>query len=215
MAHRSFCAEHPGTISNERFEFLGDAVLGLVVTDHIFRAYPDLPEGELAKVRASVVNSAALAEVAAELRMGDALLLGKGEAASGGREKPSILADAMEAVIGATYLDKGYDEAADLIMHLLGDRILEAAAGPGGQDYKTRLQELASSRFGRLPAYSVIDEGPDHAKRFVAKVSLDGREWSGIEGRSKKQAEQAAAREAWTTLSAEQHEEIARRAQDA
>lgn len=207
MAHRSFCAEHPGTESNERLEFLGDAVLGLVVTDHIFRTFPDLPEGELAKVRASVVNSAALAEVAAGLRIGDALLLGKGEAASGGREKPSILADAMEAVIGATYLDGGYDEACDLIMRHLGDRIIEAAAGPGGQDYKTRLQELASGRFGRLPAYSVVDEGPDHAKRFVAVVSLDGRQWTGGEGRSKKQAEQAAAREAWSTLSAEKEAE--------
>jgi ribonuclease-3 len=204
MAHRSYCAEHAGVESNERYEFLGDAVLGLVVTDHIFRAYPGLPEGELAKVRASVVNSAALAEVAAELRIGDALMLGKGEDASGGRDKPSILADAMEAVIGATYLDGGYGDACDLIMRLLGDRILEAAAGPGGQDYKTRLQELASSRFGRLPSYSVVDEGPDHAKRFVAMVALDGRTWSGGEGRSKKQAEQAAAREAWTTLSAEQ-----------
>jgi ribonuclease-3 len=214
MAHRSYCAEHPGTISNERLEFLGDAVLGLVVTDHIFRAYPALPEGELAKVRASVVNSAALAEVAAELHIGDGLMLGKGEAASGGREKPSILADAMEAVIGATYLDSGYDEASDLIMRLLGDRILEAAAGPGGQDFKTRLQELASSRFGRLPAYSVSDEGPDHAKRFVAMVALDGREWTGNEGRSKKQAEQAAAREAWTTLSAEAEQEERARADD-
>jgi ribonuclease-3 len=209
MAHRSFCAEHPGVDSNERFEFLGDAVLGLVVTDHIFRAYPELPEGELAKVRASVVNSAALAEVAAELRIGDALLLGKGEDATGGRAKPSILADAMEAVIGATYLDSGYAEACDLIMRLLGDRILEAAAGPGGQDYKTRLQELASSRFGRLPTYSVVDEGPDHAKRFVAMVSLDNRTWTGEEGRSKKQAEQAAAREAWTTLTAEHEAALA------
>src|SRR5437660_4072809 len=105
MAHRSWCAETPGTASNERLEFLGDAVLGLVVTDHLYRTYPDLPEGELAKVRASVVNSAALAEVAAGLGIGPALLLGKGEAASGGREKPSILADAMEAIIGAVYLD--------------------------------------------------------------------------------------------------------------
>ena len=203
MAHRSYCAENPPRLSNERQEFLGDAVLGLVVTDHIYRTYPDLPEGQLAKVRASVVNSAVLAEVAAELDIGGSLLLGKGEAASGGSEKPSILADAMEALIGATYLDGGWEPAAALVLRLLGDRIQEAAAGPGGQDHKTRLQELASSRFSRLPSYSVIDAGPDHAKRFVATVVLDGRSWSGVEGRSKKQAEQAAAREAWSELAAD------------
>ena len=190
-------------MSNERLEFLGDAVLGLVVTDHIFEVYPQLPEGQLAKVRASVVNSATLAEVAAELLVGEALLLGKGEAASGGSHKPSILADAMEALMGATYLDGGWAAARDLVLRLLGDRILEAAAGPGGRDHKTRLQELASSRFGRLPTYSVVDEGPDHDKRFVATVVLDGRRWQGGEGRSKKQAEQSAAREAWSALSAE------------
>ena len=151
LAHRSWCAETPGSGSNERLEFLGDAVLGLVVTDHLFRTYPDLPEGELAKVRASVVNSAALAEVAAALDVGDALLLGKGEGRSGGREKPSILADAMEAVIGAVYLDRGWEAAAELVMRLLGDRIEEAAAGPGGQDYKTRLQELCARQFDELP----------------------------------------------------------------
>ncbi len=203
MAHRSYCAEVPPALSNERLEFLGDAVLGLVVTDYIFEIYPELPEGQLAKVRASVVSSAALAEVAAELGVGQAILLGKGEAASGGSAKPSILADAMEALIGATYLDGGWGAARDLVLRLLGERIFEAAAGPGGQDHKTRLQELASSRFGRLPAYTVVDEGPDHAKRFVATVVLDGRRWEGGQGRSKKQAEQAAARQAWAALSAE------------
>ena len=175
-------------------------MLGLVVTDHIFRTYPGLPEGELAKVRAAVVNSETLAEVAATLSLGTALLLGKGEAASGGREKPSILADAMEAVIGALYLDRGYDAAASLVMKLLGDRIEEAAAGPGGQDYKTRLQELAARRFEQLPDYDVRDEGPDHSKRFFATVSVAGRVRGRGEGRSKKQAEQGAAREAWNAL---------------
>ncbi|HEV8116568.1 MAG TPA: ribonuclease III [Acidimicrobiales bacterium] len=203
VAHRSWCAENPPAVSNERLEFLGDAVLGLVVTDHIFGSDPELPEGQLAKVRAAVVSSATLAEVAAELGVGRALLLGRGEGTSGGSEKPSILADAMEALIGATYLDGGWLAARDLVLRLLGDRIIEATAGPGGQDYKTRLQELASSRFGRLPSYSVVDEGPDHAKRFVASVVLDGRRWEGGEGRSKKQAEQAAAREAWAVLSEE------------
>jgi ribonuclease-3 len=171
-----------------------------VVTDHIFRTYPRLPEGELAKVRATVVSAAALAEVAAELDLGDAVLLGKGEAQSGGREKPSILADALEAVIGATYLDGGWDAAAELVLGLLGARIAEAAIGPGGQDYKTRLQELSARRFDDLPTYAVQDEGPDHAKRFVATVVVGGRHRGRGEGRSKKQAEQAAARVAWQEL---------------
>lgn len=200
MAHRSWCAEHAGNRSNERLEFLGDAVLGLVVTDYVFRTYPDLPEGELAKVRASVVSAAALAEVAAELDVGDALLLGKGEDASGGREKPSILADAMEAIIGAVYLDGGWSAADELVMRLLGDRITDAAAGPGGQDYKTRLQELAARTFESLPAYEVVDEGPDHAKQFFASVEVAGATYGQGEGRSKKQAEQAAARVAWEAL---------------
>jgi ribonuclease III len=201
MAHRSWCAETPGTSSNERLEFLGDAVLGLVVTDHLYRTYPDLPEGELAKVRASVVNSAALAEVAASLNMGEAVLLGKGEDQSGGREKPSILADAMEAVIGAVYLDGGWDAADRLVMTLLEERIEEAAAGPGGHDYKTRLQELAARHYDQLPRYVLEEEGPDHAKRFFATVSVGGSAEGRGEGRSKKQAEQAAARAAWAILS--------------
>ena len=200
MAHRSWCAEHPGGRSNERLEFLGDAVLGLIVTDHIFRTYPELPEGELAKVRASVVSAAALAEVAAELDIGDALLLGRGEDASGGREKPSILADAMEAIIGAVYLDGGRDAADELVMALLGDRITDAAAGPGGQDYKTRLQELSARTYDTLPTYSVVDDGPDHAKRFFASVEVAGATYGRGEGRSKKQAEQAAARMAWEAM---------------
>jgi ribonuclease III len=202
MAHRSWCAETAGAASNERLEFLGDAVLGLVVTDHLFRTYPDLAEGELAKVRASVVNSEALAEVASSLRLGDALLLGKGEDSSGGREKPSILADAMEAILGAVYLDGGWDAAATVVMGLLGERIEEAAAGPGGQDFKTRLQELSARRFDQLPRYEVSDDGPDHAKRFFARVLVGGVARGRGEGRSKKQAEQGAARDAWYQLAA-------------
>ena len=208
LAHRSWCAETEGALSNERLEFLGDAVLGVIVTDHLYRAYPDLPEGELAKVRASLVNSEALAEVAIALDLGSFLLLGKGEAASGGREKPSILADAMEAVIGAVYIDGGWSAAADLVMTLLRDRIDEAAAGPGGQDYKTRLQELAARRFEQLPRYAVLDEGPDHAKHFYATVSVAGEERGRGEGRSKKQAEQAAARAAWVELHKEMMDEL-------
>jgi ribonuclease-3 len=194
-------AEAPAACeSNERLEFLGDAVLGLVVTDHVYETYPDLPEGELAKVRASVVSAAALAEVAAELGLGEALALGKGEDASGGREKPSILADATEAVIGAVYLDGGWVVAQSFVLGLLDDRIADAAAGPGGHDYKTRLQELAARAYESVPVYQVVDEGPDHAKRFFAAVQVGDHRFDGGEGRSKKQAEQAVARLAWEAL---------------
>jgi ribonuclease-3 len=203
MAHRSWCAENPGTSSNERLEFLGDAVLGLIVTAHVFRTYPHFPEGQLAQLRASVVNSATLAEAADELGLGPFLLLGKGENASSGREKPTILADALEAVIGAVYLDGGWDAAATLVMNLLGERIAEAATGPGSSDYKTRLQELAAHRFDELPRYDVEGTGPDHAKSFTAVVVLRGRALGRGQGRSKKQAEQAAAREAWEHLARE------------
>jgi ribonuclease-3 len=170
------------------------------VTDYLYQTYPDLPEGELAKVRASVVSAAALAEVANELAIGDAMLLGKGEDASGGREKPSILADAVEAVLGAVYLQGGWQAASDLVLRLLGDRIAEASVGPGGQDYKTRLQEIAARHFTELPRYTIIDDGPDHAKRFFATVRIAGDVQGEGEGRSKKQAEQAAARSAWERL---------------
>ena len=202
LAHRSFCAENPTFESNERLEFLGDAVLGLVVTDYIYRAFPHLPEGELAKVRASVVNAGVLAELATEIELGSFVLLGKGEGLSGGREKPSILADALEAVIGAVYLDAGWEAAAAVVLGLLGERIAAAAAGPGGQDYKTRLQELSARSFEDVPSYQVVDEGPDHAKRFFATVVVGGRTRGRGEGRSKKQAEQAAARCAWEDLRA-------------
>jgi ribonuclease-3 len=200
LVHRSYCAEHLETVSNERLEFLGDAVLGLVVTDHVFRSYPGLPEGELAKLRASVVNADALAELAVEIGIGPALNLGKGEDASGGREKSSILADAMEAVIASVYLDGGYEPARDLVLRLLGPRIESGAAGPGGHDFKTRLQEFAARKFDQLPRYQVRSEGPDHSKHFFATVNVRGVVEGQGEGRSKKHAEQAAARDAWSRL---------------
>lgn len=202
LAHRSWCAENEGNASNERLEFLGDSVLGLVVTDYIYRTYPKLPEGELAKVRSSVVNAQALAEAAVELDLGAAIQLGKGEAASGGREKPSILSDAFEAVIGAIYLDGGWKAADEFVMRMLGPLIEEAAAGPGGQDYKTRLQELAAQHYPDLPRYVVEDEGPDHAKTFHARVFIGPDQKGEGGGRSKKQAEQAAARAAWESMRA-------------
>jgi ribonuclease-3 len=173
------------------------------VTAHVYAELPDMPEGELAKVRASVVNAVTMAEVAAEVGLGDVLLLGKGEDSSGGREKASILADAMEAVFGAVYLDQGHAAAEQLILGLLADRIDLAAEGPGGEDYKTQLQELAARHFDELPAYELRDEGPDHAKQFFAAVQVGGKVRGAGQGRSKKQAEQAAARRAWLAVTAE------------
>lgn len=201
LSHRSYCSEHPEAESNERLEFLGDSVLGLVVTDHLYRSYPDLPEGELAKIRASVVNAEVLADVARAIGLGAALRLGRGEDASGGREKTSILADTLEAVIAAVYLDAGWSVTEAMVMDLLGEHVAAAAAGPGGCDYKSLLQELSARRFERLPRYQVRDEGPDHAKRFFAVVSVDGTPRGEGEGRSKKRAEQMAARVAWAELS--------------
>lgn len=201
LTHRSWCAENAGSRSNERLEFLGDAVLGLVVTDHIFSAHPEMPEGSLAKLRAAVVSEPTLAAVAAELGVGPCLRLGKGEASSGGREKASILSDAMEAIIGAVYVDGGLDAARPVVLDLLGDRIISEAVGPGSADYKSQLQEILARRNEGAPVYELSDEGPDHDKRFFARVRVDGSVIGEGEGRSKKLAEQAAARAAFIRLS--------------
>ena len=200
LTHRSWCAEHPGELSNERLEFLGDAVLGMVVAEHLYERFPERSEGELSKARASVVNADALAEAARAVGLGTGLRLGRGEDAVGGRAKTSILADAMEAVIGAVYLDGGLEPARRLVLERLASAIEVAAEGAGVTDYKTQLQELAARRFDQLPVYEVADEGPDHEKRFFASVRLGGVERGRGEGRSKKQAEQAAARAAWRAL---------------
>ncbi len=197
LSHRSWCAEAGGLPSNERLEFLGDAVLGLVVAEHCYRTYPAMPEGALAKVRADVVNTAVLAEVAQELDLGQALLLGRGEDSSGGRAKPSILANAVEAVIAAVYLDGGFETATGFVLRLLGDRIAEAAVGPGADDFKTRLQEMVVRRVGTVPLYQVAGSGPDHARRYTATVMVGGTIVGEGEGRSKKDAEQAAAHAAF------------------
>lgn len=200
VTHRSWCAEHPGNASNERLEFLGDAVLGLVVTDHLFRSNPNLAEGDLAKARAQIVSSTTLASVAVEVRLGDALRLGRGERRSGGSEKPSILADALEAVIGAVWLDGGMAAADPVVTGLLSDRLTAAVGVPGGLDFKTRLQEVAAHRGDHGPSYELSEEGPDHAKRFTATVRLGDRVWGSGSGRSKKEAEQAAAADALDRL---------------
>jgi ribonuclease-3 len=201
LTHRSWCAENAGTASNERLEFLGDAVLGLIVTDHLFTTHPEMPEGSLAKVRAAVVSEPTLAEVATELGVGEAVRLGKGEAASGGRNKASILSDALEAIIGAVYVDGGVEAARHIVLSMLGARMDAAAEGPGGGDYKSQLQELAARQFESAPVYELGDEGPDHEKRFFARVLIDGSVAGEGEGRSKKGAEQAAAGAALARLS--------------
>jgi len=200
LTHRSFCAEHDNTESNERLELLGDAVVGLAVTDHLFRTLPDRDEGILAKIRSSVVSEPALAVVADEIGLGDALLLGRGEMMSGGRSKPSILADAFEAVIGALYVDAGFEIAAGVVVRLLSTYIDAATVGPGGHDYKTRLQELTAQRYELTPTYVLTSSGPDHGKRFHATVVVDNEALGSGVGTSKKRAEQAAARAAWDAL---------------
>ena len=203
LTHRSWCAEHPGDESNERLEFLGDAVLGVVVTDHLFSAFPDLPEGQLAKARAAVVSSTTLAEVGLELGVGLDLRLGKGEDASGGREKASILADAVEAVLGAMYLDGGVEPVRRLVLEQLSERIDQAAERPGDKDYKTRLQEVAAHDGFTPPVYVLTESGPDHHKRFHATVAVGGERLGAGTGTSKKEAEQKAARAAYERRSAQ------------
>jgi ribonuclease-3 len=201
LTHRSFAYEHGGLPTNERLEFLGDAVLGLVVTDALFREYPDLPEGHLAKLRAAVVNMRALADVARGLHLGDYVRLGRGEEGTGGRDKASILADTLEAVIGAVYIDRGLD-AADVLVHRLFDPVIARSARLGaGLDWKTSLQELTAASVLGVPEYHVDESGPDHQKSFRALVRVGGRVYGSGTGRSKKEAEQHAAEAAWSAIS--------------
>ena len=200
LTHRSYAYENGGLPTNERLEFLGDAVLGLVVTDALYTTHPDLPEGSLAKLRASVVNTRALAEVARTLELGRWLRLGRGEVVTGGRDKNSILADTMEAVLGAVYLDRGV-EAVTVVVRALFDPLMRAAAEEGAAlDWKTALQELGAARGLGVPDYRIEESGPDHAKSFSAQVLMAGElSGSGI-GRSKKEAEQKAAEAAHAAL---------------
>jgi ribonuclease-3 len=202
LTHRSYAYENGGLPTNERLEFLGDSVLGLVVTDTLFRNHPDLPEGQLAKLRAAVVNMRALADVARTLDLGKYLRLGRGEEGTGGRDKSSILADTLEALIGAVYVDKGLDEAFRVV-HLLFDPLITRSASLGaGLDWKTSLQELTAAETLGVPEYHVNESGPDHAKSFAAVVRVGGREYGKGAGRSKKEAEQQAAEAAWTAIRA-------------
>ncbi|MCU1395242.1 MAG: rnc [Ilumatobacteraceae bacterium] len=201
MAHRSWCAEVAGDEgSNERLEFLGDAVLGWIVADLAFRQFADLPEGKLTDLRKSVVNASALADTAAELDIGTYLMLGRGEDAAGGRSKPSILSDAFEAVLGAIYIDSGTEAAYAFVERVIGDRLLQAVLQLDRLDYKTMLQELAVRRFDAAPVYILSEDGPDHAKQFSASAIVAGQIYGQGQGRSKKIAEQAAAAEACHAL---------------
>ena len=200
LTHRSYAFENGLPANNERLEFLGDAVLGIVVTDMAFREFPEMPEGELAKLRAAIVNMGALADVARDLGLGRFVLLGRGEEMSGGPDKSSILADALEALLGAVYLDRGLPAARKLIERVFRPRMIAYVRGEGERDYKTILQELASAEVHSVPEYRIRERGPDHQKEFTATVFLAGKEWGTGIGRSKKEAEQQAAHEAYIRL---------------
>jgi len=203
LTHRSFAYEQGGLPTNERLEFLGDSVLGVIVTDTLYRAHPDLSEGRLAKLRAAVVNARALAEVARTIGLGKHIKLGRGEVATGGRAKSSILSDTVEALIGAVYLSGGFDAAGNLV-HLLFDPLMVTAAGLGaGLDWKTSLQELSAEHSLGVPEYVIADEGPDHEKTFTAEVQVGDLRYGHGTGRSKKEAEQQAAETAYRAIAAE------------
>jgi ribonuclease-3 len=200
LTHRSFAYENGGLPTNERLEFLGDSVLGVVVTESLYRCHPDLSEGRLAKLRAAVVNARALADVARTLGLGEHIMLGRGEESTGGRNKSSILSDTVEAVIGAIYIDQGFVVAGEVV-HRLFDPLMAAAADLGaGLDWKTSLQELAADLGLGVPEYLIEDSGPDHEKTFVARVRVGDRVYGHGTGRSKKEAEQQAAETGWRDI---------------
>ncbi len=201
LTHRSYAYENGGLPTNERLEFLGDSVLGVVVTETLYQSHPDLSEGRLAKLRAAVVNARALAEVGRRIGLGEHIKLGRGEETTGGREKASILSDTVEAVIGAVHVSGGIHVAAEVV-HLLFDSMMEAAAAMGaGLDWKTSLQELAAAKSLGVPEYVIADEGPDHLKTFTAQVRVGQQLYGHGIGRSKKEAEQLAAETAYGELS--------------
>ncbi len=202
LTHRSYAYENGGLPTNERLEFLGDSVLGLVVTETLYRTHPDLPEGQLAKLRAAVVNMRALAGVGRALRLGDYVYLGRGEVSTGGRDKASILADTVEAVIGAVYIDLGIGAAATLVHRLIDPLMRDTATLGAGLDWKTSLQELTATTGAGVPDYLVVEQGPDHAKTFTATARVAGEGLGVGHGNSKKQAEQQAAATAWAVLRA-------------
>lgn len=203
LTHRSFAHEAGGIPTNERLEFLGDTVLGLVVTERLYRANADTAEGDLARMRAATVSQRALAGVARELGLGDFILLGRGELVTGGREKDSILSDTVEALIGAAYLCNGLEPTRAMIERLVAGLLAQAATLGAGLDWKTSLQELVASRGLPAPTYQVVGTGPDHARSFTATVIVAEEAWGTGSGPAKKVAEQQAAEDAYSRLLAE------------
>ena len=197
MVHRSYSYENGRIPTNERLEFLGDSVLGVIITDHLYRNFPDLPEGQLAKMRSAIVNAQSLAVVARQCHVGDYLLLGRGEQSTGGREKVSILADAMEAIIGAVYLESGLEGARAFVLDRFSGLIETVPLLGAGLDWKTSLQELCAAIGHGTPEYVVVGEGPDHARTFTAQVRVGDQLFGNGFGRTKKQAEQEAAQTAF------------------
>ncbi|WP_439647521.1 ribonuclease III [Aeromicrobium wangtongii] len=202
LTHRSYAYEHGGIPNNERLEFLGDSVLGLVVTDTLFTNHPDLPEGQLAKLRAAVVSAKALAVVARTLGIGEHIRLGRGEEATGGRDKASILSDTVEAILGAIYVQFGIERAAEVIHRVFDPVIADAAKLGAGLDWKTSLQEISANNGLGVPRYVLVGTGPDHDKSFTAEVVVGERTFGGGAGRSKKEAEQMVAEIAWREINA-------------
>lgn len=200
LTHRSFAYENGGLPHNERLEFLGDSILGQAVTVMLYEENPHLDEGDLAKRRASLVSSLALAEVARAIGLGDHIRLGRGEILTGGHDKSSILADTVEAVIGAVFLDSGQDDATAFVLRLVRPLLENPERFGASMDPKTSLQELAAALGREAPVYTITDTGPDHSKRFHATVSLGGDDVADGHGTSKKQAEMAAALTACTQL---------------
>lgn len=200
LTHRSFAYENGGLPTNERLEFLGDSVLGIVVTEGLYVTHPSFAEGQLAKLRASIVNMHALAGVAKMMNLGTLLRLGRGEELTGGRDKASILADAVEALLGAIYLQHGLEPTRGVIHRLFRDLIAGAPSLGAGLDWKTSLQELAAAEAYGVPVYQVTEEGPDHLKTFSAVVFVGGRPRGDGSGRTKKEAEQKAASTAYSAL---------------
>ena len=200
ITHRSFSYENGGVPTNERLEFLGDSVLGIVITDELYRKNPDAQEGQLAKLRAAVVNAKALADVARTLGLGEFLLLGKGEEATGGRDKSSILADAVEAILGAIYVEHGLTKSGEVILQLFAPILAASAELGAGLDWKTSLAELVNSKSLGAIEYVIEQSGPDHDKRFSAQVKVGQDLYGNGEGKSKKEAEQHAAASACTEI---------------
>jgi ribonuclease-3 len=204
--HSSYTNENPGSqiADNERLEFLGDALLSFIVAEELYREFPNFGEGKLTETRVSLIRQETLAEIAVGLKLGDYLLLGKGEEATGGRQKQTNLADALEALIGAIFLDQGLSIVSDFVLAIFAAHLEEVRAKGIGRNYKALLQELTQAKYKQLPAYRIVEaSGPDHDKSFVVEVALVDRTLGYGSGKTKRGAEMEAARSAWEKLSAE------------